>query len=99
MPHHLCWHCFNTAVDINAFIDSGINFQRTTVNHLLPRHNTRIEETLCNSFLPVSAPCENVHEVVLQGELEEEKEVVLRVSDDQVGGVSILTKVKEEKKN
>lgn len=98
MPHHLCWHCFNTAVDINAFIDSGINFQRTTVNHLFPTHYTRIKETPYNPILPVSAPDENVHEVVLQGELVEEREIVLEATGDQVGSASILAVAKEEAK-
>lgn len=100
MPHHLCWQCFNTAVDINAFIDSGINFQRTTINHILPSHNTRTAEAPCHSLLPVPAPSENAPEVILQGELvqegEEEREVVLGVSDDQMGGASVMTVTKEE---
>lgn len=96
MPHHLCWHCFNTSVDINAFIDSGINFQRTTVNQLLPTHSAIIEETSCSSILPVSAPDENVHEEVLQGELVEEREIVLEATGDQVGSASILAVVKKE---
>ncbi|MPC07736.1 Zinc finger protein 358 [Portunus trituberculatus] len=100
MPHHLCWHCFNTAVDINAFIDSGINFQKTTINHLLSSHNTRTAEAPCHSLVPVPASSENAPEVILQGELveeeEQEREVVLGVSDDQMGGASVMTVTKEE---
>ncbi|KAG7153920.1 Zinc finger protein 358-like 4 [Homarus americanus] len=42
MPKHLCLSCFNTAIDIQAFIDSGVNFQKTTISQLFP--NAKVEE-------------------------------------------------------
>lgn len=88
MPHHLCWTCFNTAVDISAFIDSGINFQRTTVNHFIPSLTTSLEETSNSLLLPVSSSGEDAQEVVFQ-EIVHEREVVLGTGGNQAGA-SIL---------
>lgn len=49
MPKHLCLSCFNTAVDIQAFIESGVNFQKTTVGQLFP--NAKVEEACERSFI------------------------------------------------
>ncbi|XP_069159047.1 zinc finger protein 480 isoform X2 [Procambarus clarkii] len=54
MPKHLCLSCFNTAIDIQAFIDSGVNFQKTTITQLFP--NARVEEAY---ELPFSASYQN----------------------------------------
>ncbi|XP_068238261.1 uncharacterized protein [Palaemon carinicauda] len=42
MPKHVCVACFNTAVDIQAFVDSAINFQKSTIYQLFP--NAKLEE-------------------------------------------------------
>ncbi|XP_071526256.1 uncharacterized protein [Panulirus ornatus] len=52
MPKNLCFSCFNTAVDIQAFIDSGVNFQKTTISQLFP--NAKVEEAY---ELPIAAAC------------------------------------------
>ncbi|KAK4319235.1 hypothetical protein Pmani_009800 [Petrolisthes manimaculis] len=36
MPKRLCVSCLNTAVDIQTFVNSGINFQKTTIRQLFP---------------------------------------------------------------
>lgn len=97
MPHHLCWTCFNTAVDISAFIDSGINFQRTTVSHFVPSLTTNLEEFSYNPLHPVSASRDDAQEVVCHGELVQEKEVVLATGGNQAGA-SILAVAEDEAK-
>ncbi|XP_050722864.1 zinc finger protein 358-like isoform X1 [Eriocheir sinensis] len=98
MPHHLCWTCFNTAVDISAFIDSGINFQRTTANHFLSSLSTSIEAAPCDPLLlPLPSSGADDQEIVLQGELEEEQEVVLGTASNKAGA-SILAVAEEEAK-
>lgn len=58
MPKRLCLTCFNTAVDIQAFVDSGINFQKTTIGQLFP--DAKVEETFNNPInTPVVAAAEN----------------------------------------
>ncbi|XP_069958936.1 zinc finger protein with KRAB and SCAN domains 7-like isoform X2 [Cherax quadricarinatus] len=54
MPKHLCLSCFNTAIDIQAFIDSGVNFQKTTISQLFP--NATVEEVY---EVPFSGPYQN----------------------------------------
>ncbi|XP_047495133.1 zinc finger protein 568-like [Penaeus chinensis] len=38
MSKHVCLSCFNIAVDVQAFIDSSINFQKTTIRQIFPEH-------------------------------------------------------------
>lgn len=97
MPHHLCWTCFNTAVDISAFIDSGINFQRTTVNHFLPSLSTSVEVAPCDPILPLQGSGQDAQEIVLQGELVEEREVVMGMNSTQATA-SIVAVAEEEAK-
>ncbi|XP_064098420.1 myoneurin-like [Macrobrachium nipponense] len=42
MPKHVCVACFNTAVDIQAFVESAVNFQKSTIYQLYP--NAKLEE-------------------------------------------------------
>lgn len=52
MPKRLCLTCFNTAVDIQAFVDSGINFQKTTIRQLFP--GAKVEEAFNSPFVAES---------------------------------------------
>ncbi|KAK7065224.1 hypothetical protein SK128_004394 [Halocaridina rubra] len=54
MPKHICVSCFNTAVDIQAFVDSAINFQKTTTSHLFP--NAKLKEL---SDFPLDMPSQH----------------------------------------
>ena len=53
MPKHICMACFNTAVDIQAFVDSAIRFQKNTIYQLFP--NSKLEEA---SDVPLTVPAQ-----------------------------------------
>ncbi|KAG0728668.1 Zinc finger and SCAN domain-containing protein 10 [Chionoecetes opilio] len=97
MPHYLCWQCFNTAVDINAFIDSGISYQRSLVGELRPSQHDGAEVAPCDTVLPESVG--SSQEEVLTEELVEEREIVLQAVGDQMQQVTGQTETAAGEEN
>ncbi|KAK3880881.1 hypothetical protein Pcinc_014657 [Petrolisthes cinctipes] len=52
MPKRLCVTCLNMAVDIQTFVNSGLNFQKTTIRQLFP--DAKVEEIFSTSFVTES---------------------------------------------